>query len=77
MEKKYKIKEKINELRHFEVSDTKRRIVEKLQVDKSQFYRIMNIPIDSNREAKPSQLLIIAEELGCKIDDLLTKMHLE
>lgn len=71
MEKKYQIKDMINALPHNMVVDIKKRIVNKLDIHKSQFYRIINIPVDSNREAKPSQLQIIAQELGCTIDDLM------
>ncbi|MEN0049182.1 MAG: hypothetical protein AAF806_19135, partial [Bacteroidota bacterium] len=69
--KRYRIKELLDRVESGLVSDLKRTIISKLGIDSSQFYRIINYKQSSRNEAKPSQLQIIAQELGCTIDDLM------
>lgn len=53
-----------------------KRIITRLNISESQFWRIKTYQIEDNSSATSDQLIIIAEELNCSVDDLLNKQEL-
>lgn len=70
---KYRLKELIYSryLTRKERAAEVRRLADKLEITENHLRKIWSYPIDSDAEAKPSQLQIIAAEYGCTVEDLM------
>lgn len=71
MELKYRIDELLNELPRKDYAPTISRIIDRVGKTRSHFNRIRKIPVGSTSSITTDDLLIIADELNCKVDDLL------
>jgi len=75
--RKYKIKEMLYELQE----DVRKKKVEvicnRLNISPSTLRRLGAIRPEDTKEAKPSQLIVIAEELGKQLTELFTKQDLQ
>lgn len=70
---KYTIKERLDRVPFGDRRRVFKQIVEALGISDVQFRRIMNYTNGESGEAKPSQLQIIGEHLGCSVDELLQR----
>jgi len=72
--KKYTIREKFEVLPHGEYAQTLVSACRKLGISESHLRKIWGYTIDSTNEAKPSQLLILAEFFECAVEDLINQL---
>ena len=71
--RKYTIKEKFDALPYSERSARIERACRQMNISQAQLRKIWSYRITDKNEARPSQLLILAVELGCGIEELFSK----
>ena len=71
--KKYKIKEKFDELPYSARAQAIKTACERMEISESHLRKIWGYPMASNHEAKPSQLVVLAELFHCSGNDLINQ----
>lgn len=71
--KKYTIKEKFDELPRRARSQAIKEACERMEISEGHLRKIWGYPMESNHEAKPSQLVVLAELLNCSVVDLINE----
>lgn len=71
--KKYRIKEKFDELPHGARTQAIVTACERMEISESHLRKIWGYDLDSVHEAKPSQLIVLAELFACSIDELINQ----
>lgn len=79
---KYTIKEKIDEkvesaVPKLDKADFIRTLCQQLNISESQFRKIQNYKLGEKSEINAWQMKVIAEALGCRMEDLFTEIEQE
>lgn len=71
--KKYKIKERFDEMPYTARTEAIAKACELMEISESHLRKIWGYESDSVHEAKPSQLIVLADLFDCSIDDLINQ----
>lgn len=72
--RKYTIKEKFDALPYAERAARIERACRQMNISQAQLRKIWSYRMTDKNEARPSQLMILAAELGCGMEELFAKM---